>query len=375
MFFLGNLIVLLLKLTLIGIIKLEVYMITYKTGDLLNEDVEAIVNTVNCVGVMGRGIALQFKKCFPENFKVYATACKRKEMRPSKMFIYQTGLLLNPKYIINFPTKRHWRAKSRIEDIETGLMDLVKVIRNNNITSIALPPLGCGLGGLEWATVKVSIEQKLSKLEDVQIIIFQPKGAPKAQNMAKTREMPHMTSGRAALIELIHRYFDGLLNPVITLLEVHKLMYFLQESGEQLKLNYKEGPYGPYAQNLRHVLAKIEGHFITGYADGSDNPAKELKLIPGAYENASKHLVSHYETKEHFNRVVDLVDGFETSFGLELLATIHWIVKKHKISSIDSVISKVHNWNQHKKQFSPRQIKLACEVLQQKNWLEINQGA
>src|SRR5213594_4867327 len=126
-------------------------MIEYKTGDILAEHAEALVNTVNCVGFMGRGIALQFKKAWPENFKAYAAACRRHEVQPGRMFVFETGLLTNPRFIINFPTKRHWRGKSRIEDIESGLGALVKEIRSRGIRSVALPPLGSGLGGLNWA--------------------------------------------------------------------------------------------------------------------------------------------------------------------------------------------------------------------------------
>ena len=134
-------------------------MIKYKTGNILTEDAEAIVNTVNCVGVMGRGIALQFKKALPENFKAYATACKRDEVQPGRMFVYETGELTNPRYVVNFPTKRHWRGKSRMEDIQSGLKALTEVIKERNIRSIAIPPLGSGLGGLDWMQVKSQIEE------------------------------------------------------------------------------------------------------------------------------------------------------------------------------------------------------------------------
>ena len=204
-------------------------MIEFKTGDIFTEETEAIVNTVNCVGVMARGIALQFKKRFPENFKEYATACKHEEVQPGKMFVHATGTLTNPKYIINFPTKRHGRGKSRIEDIDSGLTDLVRVITEKNITSIALPPLGCGLGGLDWSVVQSKINEKLINLHSVQVTVFEPQGAPLFEKMVKNKKIPKMTPGRAALIELIHRYLGGLLDPFITLLEIHKLMYFLQE--------------------------------------------------------------------------------------------------------------------------------------------------
>src|SRR5688572_2512693 len=153
-------------------------MIDYKTGDILEEDAEALVNTVNCVGFMGRGIALQFKKTWPENFKAYATACRLHEVQPGRMFVFETGRLTNPRFIINFPTKRHWRGKSRIEDIEAGLTALVEEIRRREIRSIAVPPLGVGLGGLDWAEVRERIERALGRLEDVRVVVFEPTMAP-----------------------------------------------------------------------------------------------------------------------------------------------------------------------------------------------------
>ncbi len=343
-------------------------MIEYKTGNLLTENAEAIVNTVNCVGVMGRGIALQFKKKFPENFKKYADACKREEVVPGKMFVFETSTLLGPKYVINFPTKRHWRGSSSLEDVERGLDDLVKLIIEKNIKSIAIPPLGCGLGGLDWSVVKILIENKLSVLSGVAIVVFEPKGAPDAEVLAKTKEVPQMTAGRAALIELIHNYLDGLLDPFITLLEVHKLMYFMQEAGENLRLKYSKAPYGPYTENLRHVLNVIEGYFISGYADGGDKPDKQLKLVPGAFQEAKKFLENHSDTRKNSLRVIDLVDGFESPFGLELLATVHWIINKEKISGKTEIINGVYKWNTRKKQFSPKQIELAVDVLVNKKW-------
>ena len=160
-------------------------MIEFKTGDILQADAEALVNTVNCVGIMGRGIALQFKNAFPANFKAYAAACERKEVQPGKMFVFETGTMTNPKYIINFPTKRHWRGKSRMEDIDSGLKALVEEIRARGIRSIAIPPLGSGLGGLNWTDVRFRIVEALRDFNDVQVIVFEPNSAPVA---TKSRE-------------------------------------------------------------------------------------------------------------------------------------------------------------------------------------------
>ncbi|MGE5482576.1 MAG: macro domain-containing protein, partial [Bacteroidota bacterium] len=294
-------------------------MIRYTQGDILKAEAEALVNTVNCVGVMGRGIALRFKQAFPANFKAYAAACQRGEVQPGRMFVFDTGKLTLPRYIINFPTKRHWRGKSRIEDIETGLAALVEEIRASKIHSIAIPPLGSGLGGLDWAEVRPRIERALAALPEVEAIVFEPGGAAADTRGSRSSDVPKMTPGRAALVSLMNFYLAALLDPTITLLEVHKLMYFLQAAGEPLRLRYVKGTYGPYAENLRHVLREMEGHFITGYADGGDAPEKPLRLVPGAVRDAETFLKTHGGTRERLERVARLVEGFETPYGLELL--------------------------------------------------------
>lgn len=350
-------------------------MIEYTSGDILACNADALVNTVNCVGVMGRGIALQFKKAYPDNFEAYAAACKRKDVRPGTMFVHETGRLTPPRLIINFPTKRHWRGKSRIEDIEAGLGDLVRVIREQNIRSIAIPPLGSGLGGLVWDEVRSRIERALAELDDVQVLVFEPKGAPASNQMARTREAPKMTPGRAALIELMQRYLNGLLDPLITLLELHKLMYFMQEAGEPLRLKYVEHHYGPYAKNLRHVLNAVEGHLIEGYADAGDAPDKPLSLLPGAAEQASQYLDRNEASRSRYERVTRLVEGFESPDGLELLATVHWIMKKEGVTDSENVARRVHEWSPQKRRFSLRQLAIATDRLRSQDWLPVETAA
>lgn len=343
-------------------------MIRFTTGDILGTDCEALVNTVNCVGVMGRGVALQFKKAFPDNFKAYAAACKRREVVPGRMFVFDTGLLANPRLIVNFPTKQHWRAKSRIEDIETGLRDLAAVVRARGVRSMVLPPLGCGLGGLEWSAVKPRIEAALGSLDNLHVVAFEPEGAPEARAMTRHRRTPGMTAGRAALVGLMDRYRSVLLDPFITLLEVQKLMYFMQVAGEPLKLKYAKAQYGPYAENLRHVLNAIEGHYVVGYADGGDAPGKPLEAAPAAVAKAKALLARRPETRARFDKVVELVDGFESGFGLELLATVHWVLTRETPATLDDTIARIHAWSARKRGFTPRQIRLTADRLAARSW-------
>lgn len=348
-------------------------MIEKRQGDILNADAEALVNTVNCVGIMGRGIALQFRKAFPDNFKAYEVACRRGEVQPGRMFVFETGQLTNPRYIINFPTKRHWKGKSRIEDIDAGLDALVKEVRRLGIRSIAIPPLGSGLGGLDWSKVRPRIERALRALEDVRAIIFEPHGAPEAEKMVRSATAPKMTAGRAALIGLMDRYLAGLMDPFVSLLELHKLMYFMQEAGEKLRLRYVKALYGPYSENLRQVLTHIEGYFVSGYADAGDSPDKQLSLVPGAKKDAETFLAHHPKTRERFDRVADLVQGFETPFGMELLATVHWVAKHEGAKTLEAVVAKTHAWNERKLRFSKDQIRLAWNALGKGGWLSSQQ--
>jgi O-acetyl-ADP-ribose deacetylase (regulator of RNase III) len=237
------------------------------------------------------------------------------------------------------------------------------------ITSIAIPPLGCGLGGLSWALVKARIQKAFEGLGHVEVYLFEPISEASSKPTVMARKAPQMTPGRAALVGLMHRYLCGLLDPFVSLLEVHKLMYFLQEAEEPLKLRYKAAPYGPYAENLRHVLNAIEGHFIKGYGDGGDTPEKPLTIHGDAGEQAMHYLVEHPATQARFQRVADLIAGFESPFGLELLATVHWVQTHQSPQSIADLVRLTHAWNVRKQQFSPRQIQLASTVLAQDGWV------
>ncbi|OIP44016.1 MAG: Appr-1-p processing protein [Deltaproteobacteria bacterium CG23_combo_of_CG06-09_8_20_14_all_60_8] len=350
-------------------------MIELKQGDILRANAEALVNTVNCVGVMGRGIALQFKKVFPENFKHYKVTCDKQELQPGKMLFHDLNRLQNPRYVVNFPTKRHWKGKSRQEDIEAGLRALVQEIRARQIHSIAIPPLGCGLGGLRWADVRAKIEEAFRDLPDVQVLLYEPKGAPPAEKMAHSPKSPVMTVGRAALLVLMRRYLAAVMDPFVTLLEIHKLMYFMQETGEKLKLQYNKAPYGPYAQNLRHVLTLMEGHHITGYGDGQDNPDRQINLLPEVLPQAESFLQDHPATRKNFERVVDLISGFETPFGMELLSTVHWTAVHEGAATADQAIAKTYDWNSRKRMFQEKHIRIAWDILERKGWLQHPQPA
>jgi O-acetyl-ADP-ribose deacetylase (regulator of RNase III) len=344
-------------------------MIRNATGNLLQADAEALVNTVNCDGFMGKGIALQFKQAWPENFDAYAKACRAKEVRPGQMFIWETGRMVNPRYIVNFPTKRHWRGKALIEDIQSGLRALIADARRLGIRSIAVPPLGCGNGGLDWQDVRPLIESAFAELPNTQVHLFSPLGAPEPKAMPVNTRRPAMTISRALFVKVMHQY--EALNYRLTLLEIQKLMYFLQEADEPLKLRFEAGLYGPYAANLNKVLERIEGHLIRGYGD-SQKPDTEIELLPNAVKEADLYLSRHPLPIARVNRVSDLIQGFETPYGMELLSSVHWVCThgKPKATTPEVAIESVQRWNERKlKMFRPEHIRVAYQRLSELAWI------
>ncbi|KAF0164290.1 MAG: Appr-1-p processing domain-containing protein [Rhodocyclaceae bacterium] len=343
--------------------------LTLTHGNLLKQDdVDAIVNTVNCVGVMGKGIALQFRNKWPENFRAYATACKAKQVRPGRMFVFDSGALVKPNFIINFPTKDHWRGKSRIEFIHDGLVDLVAQIRRLGIRSIAIPPLGCGNGGLDWAEVRPLIESAFAALPEVEVRLFPPDGAPDPKSMEVRTERPRMTPGRAAVLTVLDTY--RALGYGLSKIEVQKLAYFLQEAGEALNLPFEKHAYGPYSDTLRHVLNRMEGHFIRGLGDGVSEA--EIEPVPEAMAEAEAFVDAHEHEAlaERVRHVGDLIEGFQSPYGMELLATVHWVAKYEGAATQEQALAAVRGWNARKKALmAPEHVAAAWNRLEQSGWL------
>ena len=352
-------------------------MVKLKQGNILTTDAEVLVNTVNTVGVMGKGIALQFKKAFPDNYEAYKKACKDGLLKPGHMFTFKRRTLPNPRYIINFPTKRHWKAKSKLTDIKDGLIDLVKEVNNLKAKSVAVPPLGCGLGGLNWAIVYPLMKEAFANSPNVEWILFEPTGTPEVKEMVNRTKRPKMTKGRAAVLGLINRYLVPGYDYPVTLLEIQKLVYFLTVSGENLdRVVFEKAYYGPYADVLRHVLEKIDGHFITGYGDGKNGPEVPIKLLPWAAREAEKYIQSDPSTQKHFNEVVKLIEGFETPFGMELLATVHWVaMHENPEAKVNPqiVLKEIQKWDTRKSNLmQPKQVEIAWKKLKELGWFDKN---
>ncbi|WP_305909649.1 macro domain-containing protein [Methylomarinum sp. Ch1-1] len=324
-------------------------MIHYTQGNLLEADVDALVNTVNTVGVMGKGIALMFKERFPMNMQAYVKACKAGEVVTGKMFVTQTGELMGPQWIVNFPTKQHWRTKSKMEWVEEGLLDLRNFIIEQQIKSIAIPPLGAGNGGLVWQEVKLKIEQTLGELPDVEIWIFEP--TAKYQNVAKKTGVNKLTPARAMVAELVRRYW--ILGMECSLLEIQKLAWFLQRVIEaqglknELKLNFEANNYGPYANNLEHLLNALDGSYLK--SDKRIPDSNPLDVI--AFNDAKKQQVEAYLNSEGkdflpaLEKASEIMDGFESPFGMELLSSVDWLLVNEGCEpTLASIKTGLANW-------------------------------
>lgn len=346
-------------------------MIENGQGNILEAPVDALVNTVNCVGVMGKGIALQFKRAFPENYFAYRTACRHGEVAPGKLLFFAIDGLGSPRWIINFPTKRHWRDPSHLEDIEAGLRALRAGLLARGIHSVAIPPVGCGLGGLDWERVQNLIVRFLGDLQGVRVVVFPPSVATRLAMLPKTASRPALTLSRALYLVLMERY--GALRYERTLLEVQKLAYFLQAAGQPLRLRFEAAPFGPYADNLNKVLETLEGAYITGYT-GNRGPDIEIQLMPNAAADAAAFLNEHGDpdSMARLDRVTRLIDGFEEPHGLELLATVHWVATRETPAADDATSAAAHiaRWSSRKQRLlMPHHVATAWQRLVDEGWI------
>lgn len=343
-------------------------MIEFHRDNLLEADAEALVNTVNTVGVMGKGIALQFKRKFPENFKAYKQACDKEEVEIGRMFVFSFDRLTNPRYIINFPTKNHWREESRLEYVREGLDALVGEVRDLKIHSIAVPPLGCGNGGLDWESeVRPLMEDAFAQIPDVAVYAYEPTLATDPVPMEVVGPRPHLTVARAAMLNLIAAYKASHYD--LGRLAAQKLAYLAQTAGENsFDLDFKEAEYGPYADKLRFLLQTLNGHYISGLGDF--NSKSDIELMVGAEQEAVSFLSEHPETQRRLEIVARLIEGFETPYGMELLATVHWAATRKSAETPEDALRIVRSWTARKGNlFGEDHVRITWERLEDGGWL------
>jgi O-acetyl-ADP-ribose deacetylase (regulator of RNase III) len=312
-------------------------MIEYRQGDLRESGAVALVNTVNEVGVLRKGVALLLRDAFPANTEAYERAVRVGEVRVGRMFVTENPTPAGPRWIINFPTKKHWRNPSKLEWIREGLRDLVRVVTEKRIPSVAVPPLGCGSGGLEWAVVKREIEGELSGLDDVHIIVFEP--ADPGPIASEPPDGAMLTPAQALILEMVRRY--AVLGLDCTNLEIHKLAWFLDRAiracwlPDPLHLQFEARKYGPYAERLSEVLNALDGSYLR--CEKRSSMAGPFDLI--WFEDARRDEVAAALGDEAvrpylpaLERAAAVIDGFESPLGMELLATVDWLLAHDSVT-------------------------------------------
>lgn len=322
-------------------------MVHYLIGNLFDSKADALVNTVNTVGVMGKGIALQFKKLYPNNFKAYKDLCDRKEFEIGDLLVTEDqNVITGNKVIINFPTKKHWKSPSDYSYIEKGLDELVKVIANKNINSIAIPPLGSGNGGLKWYRVKQIIGDKLSQIDNCEIYVYEPNTNVKE---LMNSERVQLTPARAMLLFMLFELVKN--GEFVSEFASEKVCYFLQRFGAEkyLKLKYSANFYGPYSGKVKHVLNYLNGSYIMGYAGKDKKPFEQLSLLIETEKRVDEYINSNNELKEIVQETSSFLNGFYSSFGLELLSTVDYIAQSKNTSDKEFIKTTIINWSSRKK--------------------------
>jgi O-acetyl-ADP-ribose deacetylase (regulator of RNase III)/uncharacterized protein YwgA len=338
-------------------------MLKYITGDILESNAQALVNTVNTVGVMGKGIALQFKKSYPNNFKAYSDACKKGEIIVGKLFVtVDSNFSSGEKIIINFPTKTDWRKPSEYSYVEEGLDDLIKVIIKSDIQSVAIPPLGAGNGGLEWERVKKIIEQKLSGLS-VDIYVYEPTKIIK-EHLKKERVK--LTDARALLLYVLYDLIKN--GEYVSEFSSEKICYFLQRfgAGDYFKLKFEPNFYGPYSGKVRFVLNAINGSYVIGYSDMNKKPFEPLTLVADGYDTVKDHIENKKELLDIAQKTMHFLQGFYSDFALELLSSIDYIVTVQKTYERQVISQKLEEWNDRKRSIfsNPKYIDISLRHLE-----------
>lgn len=350
--------------------------IRYTEGNLLDSGAEALVNTVNTVGVMGKGIALMFKERFADNYARYRAACKVGELHVGRLFVTEPNELQGPRWVVNFATKQDWRSPSRMEWVRQGLVELRQFLEENHVRSVAIPPLGAGNGGLAWDEVRAEIERAMRGLSGTEIVVYEP--SSRYQNVAKRSGVTKLTPARALIAELVRRY--AVLGFECSLLEIQKLAWLLERAlrwhglPDPLSLQFKADRYGPYAYRLSKLIDDLDGSYL--HCDKRLADAGPLDVIwfettlhsrLEAYLGSAE--VAPYQ--EALATVSGVIDGFQSPFGLELLATVDWLVSRQGAApEVDAVRSALREWpagldhaRRKVRLFDKRQLGLALGAL------------
>ncbi len=339
-------------------------MIHYVKGNLLESEAQALVNTVNTVGVMGKGIALQFREAFPGNYSVYRDACKKKQLHIGEMLVTEENTILNGhKIIVNFPTKTHWKMPSDYRYIEQGLVALKKEIEGRGIRSIAIPPLGSHNGGLDWLRVKQMIELALKDV-DCDIFLYEPSNA--IVERMKT-ERVKLTPARAMLLLMFEDMNRE--GEFASVFAAEKLIYFMQRFGGKslFRIDFKPCYYGPYSGGkVAHVLYHMNGSYVKGMGGMEARPFDYIWMTEDAASEAQTFVEGYKDNslKDICNKSMAFLRGNYSNYSLELLSTVDYLLENAqglsgwREASVDDVtdriVTEIQKWSERKEKMFKR---------------------
>lgn len=343
---------------------------------------QTIVNTVNCVGVMGKGIALGFKERFPEMYRDYVARCNRGDVRLGEPYLF-TSLL--DQWILNFPTKKHWRSLSRLEDIKRGLEFLETHYREWGIESLAVPPLGCGNGGLEWRAVGPVLYQHLARL-DIPVTLIAPQGTPAEQmlheffvagsTVPSRHAISQLRPAWLALAAIAARVNRDMHRTPVGRVMFQKLGYFATESGIPTEAVFRRGSYGPFAPDLQEAISTL----INSEVLREERVSQGFMYVPGkAYRTLmDEHLDELRTWAGPVEKVMDLFMRVSSTRNAELVATVHFAARElsdmHSVRpSEQDVVAAVLDWKRRRKEpFHDAEVLEAVRSLQALGWLDLS---
>lgn len=327
-------------------------MITYKRGNIFESPATALVNTVNCVGIMGKGIAHQFARAYPSMHTAYIRDCKQGLVRLGQVRTYREA----GKTIINFPTKGHWRAKSRLDDIKQGLVDLRNHLIADHVTSVAIPPLGCGNGGLEWADVRPLIESALDvpELAGTEIFVFEPAG----DFPSPVAKAPRLSLGHFILVSLS----DGL--KVKKQLNLHKSAYWFNVFLGQPYFQFVHHKYGPYSPSLGPMTVAIRDYMDFCKIDNRT-------LLDDAVHRslAGRDVDKLVSWSPYIASAVGLCNRYMDR--VEALATTHAVIREGGPLDRESIVERFFAWSEEKAKFVPNDVYDALTLLSGESLIDL----
>lgn len=357
-------------------------MVTVKVGDMFDSDAQTLVNTVNCVGVMGKGVALEFKNRFPEMFEDYLARCTAGEVRLGQPYLYRS---LMPPWVLNFPTKDHWRSVSRLEDIEQGLTYLLRHYRQWGIASLAVPPLGCGQGQLEWRVVGPTLYRYFKQME-IPVELYAPLGTPPEELRPSFLEQAHPVTDEAgaaafridpawiALVEILHRVEAEPYHWPVGRTTFQKIAYFATQCGIPTGLRYERGSYGPYAGGLkRRVTALVNNGLVSEERLGRMFAVQVGRTFHDARGPYHDHV---QQWAAAIDKVADLFMRLRTDQA-EIAATVHFATRELKQKMAEQptendVLQEVMQWKQRRRPpLEPKQVALSIRHLNILSWLGV----